>query len=328
MVDDTVITEDTPIAFKDRSLFRAAWEKARDNFGEDFTFYLPGMIRCGNRRGRYPAVSITGKSCELMCEHCRGRLLEPMIQSRVPEDLIEKCRRLKRAGAFGVLLSGGSDLKGRLPWPEYTEAVHRVKNETDFFISAHVGFPDLETCLALKKAGVEQALVDVMGDHETASQVYHLDTLQTVEDALEGISKSGLQLVPHIVAGLFYGQMRGEFQALKMVRRYNPASLVIVVLTPLKGTPMAGIDPPSPMQVGRLIASARLSLPGIPISLGCERPRDKAGLLLEKLAILGGVNRMAVWSEETVKFAKSFGLKPRFQPTCCSLAFRSDFAEM
>jgi hypothetical protein len=43
---------------------------------------------------------------------------------------------------------------------------------------------------------------------------------------------------------------------------------------------------------------------------------------------LGGVNRMAVWSEETVKFAKSFGLKPRFQPTCCSLAFRSDFAEM
>lgn len=327
MVDDTIITEDKLIPFKDEPLFRAAWEKARDNFGEDFTFYLPGMIRHGNQRGRYPAISITGKSCELMCEHCRGRLLEPMIQTRMPEDLIVKCRRLKEAGAFGVLLSGGSDRKGRLPWSKYTEAVHRVKEETDFFISAHVGFPDLETCLALKKAGIEQALVDVMGDHETASRVYHLDTLQTVEDALEFISKSGLQLVPHIVAGLFYGQMKGEFQALEMISLYNPASLVIVVLTPLRGTPMAGINPPSPMQVARLIAVARLRLPGIPISLGCERPRDREGLLLEKLAILGGANRMAVWSEETVKFAKSLGLKPLFQATCCSVAFRNDFAQ-
>ena len=328
MVDDTMITEDTPIALEDRPLFRAAWEKARDNFGEEFTFYLPGMIRYGNQRGRYPAVSVTGKSCELMCEHCRGRLLEPMIQIEAPEELVEKCRRLKRAGACGVLLSGGSDRQGRLPWPKYIRAIQRVKKDNDFFISAHIGFPDLETCQGLKNAGVQQALMDVMGDHNTASRIYHLENMKTVEHALESISESGLSLVPHIVAGLLYGQIKGEYRALDMISRYEPAALVVVVLTPLKGTPMAGVQPPSPVEVARLMATARLLMPETPIALGCERPRNKDGLFLERLALLAGATRMAVWSKETVKLAEELGLKPRFQPTCCSLAFREDFATL
>jgi hypothetical protein len=321
-----MITEDTPIASEDKKLFHAAWQKARDAFGKEFTFYLPGMIRYGNQRGRYPAVSLTGKSCELMCEHCKGRLLEPMIPIASPENLVEKGLRLKRSGAFGLLLSGGSDREGRLPWPEYTRAIQQVKKDTDFFMSAHIGFPDLESCRGLKNAGVRQALIDVMGDQNTASRVYHLESLKTVEQALESISESGLPFVPHIVAGLFYGRIQGEYRALDMIRRYEPAALVVVVLTPLKGTPMAGVKPPSPVEVARLMATARLLMPETPISLGCERPRNQDGLFLERLALLAGATRMAVWSEETVKFAQDLGLKPRFQPTCCSVPFRSDFA--
>jgi uncharacterized radical SAM superfamily protein len=321
-----VITKDTPIAFKDRALFHAAWQKARDNFGNDFTFYLPGMIRYGNQRGRYPAVSITGKSCDLMCEHCRGRLLEPMIQVESPEEFLEKGRRLKRAGALGVLLSGGSDRRGSLPWPKFTRAIQRVKKDTDFFISAHIGFPDFQTCHGLKNAGVQQALIDVMGDHNTASRIYHLESMKTVENALQSISQSGIPFVPHVVAGLFYGRIKGEYRALDMISRYEPAALVVVMLTPLKGTPMADVAPPSPVEIARLIANARLLMPETPIALGCERPRNKDGLFVERLALMAGATRMAVWSEETVKLAKELGLKPRFQPTCCSLPFRNDFA--
>jgi uncharacterized radical SAM superfamily protein len=320
-----MITKDTPIAFEDRKLFHAAWQKARDVFGNQFTFYLPGMIRYGNQRGRYPAVSITGNSCDLMCEHCRGRLLEPMIQVETPEELVEKCLRLKRADACGVLLSGGSDRRGRLPWPKFTPAIQRIKKATDFFISAHIGFPDSQTCQELKNAGLQQALVDVMGDHNTASRVYHLESMKTVENALQSISQSGIPFVPHVVAGLFYGQIKGEYQALDMISRYEPASLVVVVLTPLKGTPMAGVDLPSPVEIARLMATARLLMPETPIALGCERPRNKNGLLLERLALLAGATRMAVWSEETVRLAQELGLEPRFQPTCCSLPFRNDF---
>ena len=62
--------------------------------------------------------------------------------------------------------------------------------------------------------------------------------------------ESGLEWVPHIVAGLHYGTIRGEYEALDLIGRYNPAALVIVVITPLAGTPMANVTPPSPIEVG------------------------------------------------------------------------------
>ena len=309
----------------ERALFHAAWETARANHGNDFTFYLPGMIKYGNRRGQYPAISITGESCRLMCEHCKGRLLEPMIKISQPDELVKKCHRLYKSGSLGILLSGGSDHKGRLPWERYFDAIRKIKHETDLHISAHTGFPDQKTCRQLKDAGVNQALIDVMGDRETAIRIYHLDSLKQVLEALDSMAQSGLQLIPHIVAGLFYGKLRAEYRALEIIQRYRPSALVIVVLSALKGTPMAGVTPPSPLEIGRLIARARLLMPEIPISLGCERPRTREGWLVERLAILAGANRMAVWSEEAIKEAENLGLTPRFQATCCSLPFRSDF---
>lgn len=311
---------------EDRSLFREAWKTAREKHGRDFIFYLPGMVRYGRVRGRYPAVSITGNACQLLCEHCKGRLLDPMIQVTEPGALIEKGKRLKNAGAFGLLLSGGSDLKGRLPWHKYYEAIADLSGEYRLYLSAHTGFPDHKTCIELKKAGIKQALIDVMGDEETARRVYHLDGLKTVIETMDAISGSGLQFVPHIVAGLMYGKIRAEPEALELIRHHQPSALVIVVLTPLQGGPMAHVSPPSPLQVARLIAKARLMMPEVPISLGCERPRNKAGLELERLAVLAGANRMAVWSEEAVEVAESLGLKPRFQLTCCSLDFTDEFS--
>jgi uncharacterized radical SAM superfamily protein len=310
---------------KDELLFEQAFRETRAKHGTEITFYLPGMIRYDSLRGRYPALSLTGSQCELQCEHCKGRLLPPMIQVTEPDDLIDKALYLQKRGAHGLLLSGGSDRRGRLPWPKYGDAIRKIAEATGLFLSAHVGFPDLKTCRQLEKSGVRQALLDVMGDEETASRVYHLKGLQTVRDALESISRTGLQLAPHIVAGLHYGVMKGEEEALQMLSRYDPVVLVVVVLTALKGTPMAGIKPPSPLEIARLIAKARLLMPHLAISLGCERPRNKQGMELEKLALRAGITRMAVWSEEVIEEASRLGLSPRFQATCCSVDYADSF---
>jgi uncharacterized radical SAM superfamily protein len=246
-----------------------------------------------------------------------------MIKISQPDELVTICRRLRESASLGILLSGGSDRRGRLPWERYCGAIKKIKDETGLHVSAHAGFPDRKTCLHLRNAGVDQALIDVMGDQETATRVYHLDDLGQVLDALDSIAKNGIRLVPHIVAGLLYGNLKAEYRALEIIQQYRPEALVIVVLTPLKGTPMSHVEPPSPLEVGRLIARARLMLPDTPISLGCERPRNRQGRLMERLAILAGANRMAVWSEEAVKEAEDRGLIPRFQPTCCSLPPRS-----
>jgi uncharacterized radical SAM superfamily protein len=311
---------------EDDRLFEQAFRETRARHGKEITFYLPGMIRYENLRGRYPAVSLTGNQCELLCEHCKGRLLTPMVQVTEPDDLVHKALHFQKQGAHGLLLSGGADRLGQLPWARYGDAVRKIAETTRLYLSAHVGFPDLETCRQLKKTGLRQALLDVMGDEKTASEVYHLKGLQTVKDALECVSQSGLPLAPHIVAGLHYGVLKGEEAALQMVSRYDPSVLVVVVLTALKGTPMAGIKPPSPLEVARLIAKARLLMPYLPISLGCERPRNKQGIELEKLALRAGITRMAVWSDEVLQEASRLGLSPRFQSTCCSVDFTEAFS--
>ena len=315
------------IPHEDKELFQEAWETARSHHGFDFTFYLPGMIRYGQERGRFPAISITGDECELMCRHCMGRLLEPMIKVTEPGELVKRCTRLNQSKYFGILLSGGSDRKGSLPWEKYYSAIKTIKNKTSLFVSAHVGFPDEEACCQLKEAGVSQALIDVMGDKDTASKICNLDSLNPVLHALNYIKKADLPLIPHIVAGLYYGKIKAEYRALEIIRHHMPTSLVIVVINPLKGTPMTHVQPPLPLEVGRLIAKARLMMPHVPISLGCERPRTREGKLLEKLAIRAGANRMALWSENAIEEAKRLGLRPRFQWTCCSLDFREDFSK-
>jgi uncharacterized radical SAM superfamily protein len=284
------------------------------------------MIRIGEERGRYPAISITGDLCALQCEHCKGKLLEPMLKAEDPGRLEEMCRQFAMNGARGILLTGGSDKKGMLPWKQYEKTIKKIKDNTALFISAHTGFIDPQTAKLLKQAGVDQALIDVMGDEETATRVYHLSSLEQVHSALKGIKNSGLELVPHIVAGLYYGSIKAEHEALKIIRRYRPGALVIVVLTPLQGTPMYNISPPPPLEIGRLIARARLMMPEVPISLGCERPRNKNGYMMEKLAIRAGANRMAVWSDYAIQEVKSLDLKPQFQDTCCSLSYRPEFA--
>ena len=161
----------TILTAEDQALFDEAWRLSRKHHGQTLDMYLPGMIRYGNVRGRYPAVSITGSRCQLLCDHCRGLLLSPMVKVENPEALVKRCSAFAKNGAHGVLLTGGSDLHGQLPWKHYLPAIERIKGETDLFLSAHTGFPGYRTCRQLKTAGVKQGLIDVMGDAETATSI-------------------------------------------------------------------------------------------------------------------------------------------------------------
>lgn len=314
------------VGAEDRALFDEAWHTARSLHGRTITFYLPGMIRYDDRRGRYPAVSITGQACELQCDHCRGKLLRSMIPAEHPSVWLKKAQLLAHRGAHGILISGGADAKGCLPWRRFAPAIGRIARDTDLTLTAHVGFPDAESSRLLQEAGVRQALIDVMGDDETARRIYHLPSLERVIRSLDAVAECGPALAPHIVAGLHFGHLRGETRALEILRSYRPEALVIVVLTPLPGTPLSSVSPPSPLDIARLIARARILLPEVPLSLGCERPRNREGSIMEALAIRAGITRMAVWSEEAVLEAERLGLTPRFQTTCCSLPYSKRFS--
>jgi uncharacterized radical SAM superfamily protein len=111
----------------------------------------------------------------------------------------------------------------------------------------------------------------------------------------------------------------GERSALEILRRYPPKLLVWVVLMPLPATPMADVLPPPLEEAARLLGESRLLFPASEIALGCARPRGGYRRALERIAIDAGVNRVALYSEESVEYARSLGVEVGFLQTCCSL---------
>ena len=297
-----------------------AFNTARASLGWDITFYLPGTVKIHKLRGKYPAISITGDRCLLLCEHCKGKLLQPMWKVNTPAELKDLLIQTHKKGMNGALLTGGSDKEGRLPWESFFDTIGDVYSATHLYLTAHTGFLNNTQALGLKEAGIRQGLLDVMGSDEVAQKVYHLPSLLPVLSAIEAIKEAGLELVPHILAGLDYGKIKAEHNALLILKDFEPDGLVFVTLTPFKGTDMEHASPPDPVEVARLIATARLMFPALSISLGCERQRGNYAERIECLALLAGIDRMAVWSENTLSLALALGLKPRFQLTCCSLA--------
>jgi len=291
-----------------------SWQK----FGKQITFYHPGMFRYDGAWGRYPAISLTGKSCALQCDHCKAKLLESMILVTTPNELIEKCKRLEEAGNVGCLLTGGFRKDGTLPWDDFIPAIRNIKETTNLFISIHSGIVDVSTARKLKSAGVNQALLDVIGDEDTLKKIYHADFgLKSIETSLEALERVGIPTVPHIVVGLDHGKIKGEYRAIEIIKRYDPEALVIVSFMPLSGTPMEKFLPPSPQEIATVIATARIEIPTVPLSLGCARERGNAEI--DILAIDCGVNRIALPSEKAIERAHEYGLRITWEKSCCSV---------
>jgi hypothetical protein len=288
-------------------------------FGKKLTFYVPGMIRCDGVAGRYQAVSLTGEECALQCEHCRGELLRSMVRATTPEWLLNRCLDLAEKGNHGVLISGGCDRRGRLPWDAFLPAIREIKDRTNLLVSIHSGLTDRATARRLKEAGVDQALIDVVGDDDTYRKVCHLPFgTSEIVSTMEALAHAGLEMVPHVVCGLHFGELRGEGEALRIVSAFHIRQLVIVSVMKVRRDAMDGFRLPGAEAVAEVIAEARLMMPEVLVALGCARQRGNRRM--ETLAIDAGVNRMALPSDEAVEHARGCGLEVRYQATCCSVS--------
>lgn len=310
-----------------KGLLAEAWEVSRRHFPARLTVSAPGNKRYSaggyrNRPACFPTVSVTGRACALRCAHCGGRLLEGMVPAGSPAEFLRLIRTLRDRGAAGILVTGGCNADGEVPLAPYLEGL-RLAAELGMSVLVHTGLATRETAAGLKRAGVGQVLLDLIGDAATIREVYRLDRSPgDYRASLEALLAEGLTVVPHIVMGLHRGAIRGEYEALEWVaelRPAGPAGLVLVALSPLPGTELAACRPPDPEEAGRLLANARLRLPDLPLSLGCARPAGAARLALERYAVDAGVNAIAYPAGETLRYAAERGLALDYREECCSL---------
>lgn len=298
----------------------SAWDISRAHHGNRLTVHVPGMFMMNGNLGKYQAVSITGDRCDLSCEHCKGSLLKTMPQAPTPDGLLRFGRAAAKRGDYGFLVTGGCDRDGRLPWRDFIPVIKQLKAETGLIITVHAGQVGPDDAAALKNAGVDQALVDLIGDDTTAQEVYHLaEGTRTIRRTMESLATAGLEIVPHVIFGIHYGRERGEHVALEMLKAYPLRKYVVVVLMSAKGTPMERVEPPALETVAAFIARARHELPTLQASLGCARPRGRYRRRLDVLAFRAGINALALPSDELLEEAKARETEVVHRQTCCSL---------
>jgi len=286
--------------------------------GKVVRFYLPGMFTMFGKTGRYPGVSVTGAGCSLNCDHCGKKILETMPNCSTPESLLDYAKKAEKNNALGILVSGGSNFNGMLPWERFAPALTKIKEQTNLFLSVHCGFPTESQMILLKSAGIDQALIDIIGSDQIAQDIYHLPA-GVAKRAVRTAFESGVEIVPHILVGLNYGKYSNEENAVDVISEYKPNKVVIIALRPTKGTPMHKSIPPTPERVAEVIRYTKQYLPSSVINLGCARPVGLHKRKLDILALKEGVDGIAVPSNHTFDWATGNGFEVIEQPTCCSM---------
>ncbi len=294
-------------------------------------FYAPSFVHYKNQffcssRNSFSSISVTGSSCSLNCKHCDKKVLNTMIPTQTPQELFNVCKKLKNYGALGCLISGGCNADGAVPFNDFIDVMAQIKTELGLTLAVHTGLVDFSTAKQLKNAGVDSALIDIIGSNETINEICNLDvTVKDYEKSLRALHDSKIPFVPHVLVGLHYGKLKGEFEALKIVAKTSPSVVIIIGFMPLRGTPMENVKPPEPLDLIRTIVCARLLMPNVPVVLGCMRPKGEHRKQTDLLAVKAGVDAIAFPVKEAIQLAQSMGFELFFSSVCCSQIYEDKF---
>lgn len=285
----------------------------REKFKARINFFYPGR--------KFPAVSITNGSCQLNCSHCNKIYLSQMIPISRYKSLLDFAKSAEDKGALGALVSGGCDRDGAVPLEDFLEDIYRVKRETSLILNVHTGLLRPRIIKRLADTNIDIVSYDLPGDDEVIRNVFHLS--KSWVDYREGFRKlmsAGINyVVPHICLGLNKGEIKGEFNALRVLEEFDPELIVIIIFTPTKGTEFQYLSPPPLNSVTRILSLIRIAFPSAQLSLGCMKPRGRLKTDIELAAIQSGVNRIVIPSLETMKFVSRTNFPVKKYYGCCCL---------
>ena len=269
---------------------------------------------------QFPTVSITGNECAFNCKHCRARYLLGMLSCKDPKHLYELCKDFAAKGARGILLSGGFNSDGYVPFEPFLDVIERIKEETQLVISIHTGLPPAWLSRELGRAGVDIADFDLIGDDETIREILGSDkTVADYSRTLQTLSRHIRWVVPHICIGLHAGKVNGEYRAVDIAVDAGSKLIVFLILIPTVGTPFQDVRPPPSEEILSVIQYAGERSSSVELALGCMRPKENGRSDLEFKIIQAGVSRIVLPSEQTLRLARAAGLQVKRVNACCSL---------
>jgi biotin synthase len=214
-----------------------------------------------------------------------------------PEPLKEKARVLD--GARAAKASGSTRYCMGASWREVREG---EAFEQVLEIVSEVAKLDMEVCVTLGMVGVEQARrLKAAGatvyNHNIDSSREFYETIistRTFDDRLatiRAVREAGLEVCTGGIVGM--GEKiedRIHFLHELTLLDPPPESIPINQLVAVEGTPLAGLEPPPPMEFIRMIATARILFPKSRIRLSAGRTRMSDEM--QALAFFAGANSL------------------------------------
>ena len=227
---------------------------------------------------------------------------------------------IETEGLQGFLLSGGSNKRNEIRYSRFYPVVEKLKRDFPHLrIAIHTALTDQAGAKEMESAGVDVAMLDIIGAEETIREVYHLDRpVDDFEATVEALCATSMQISPHIVIGLHYGQILGEENALDILSRYDTKALVLVVIMPFYAKPGTFVTPQT-SDVGRIFLEARRRLPDRQVLLGCARPPGMHKRVTDAYAVMAGLDGIAFPADGAVAVADTIGRPFHQAHACCSI---------
>ncbi len=238
------------------------------------------------------------------------------MPAETPEKLLLECRKLDKKNAVGILLSGGSDNNGQmLNLTHMLEALHRIKQETNLIINIHPGLiskeigKELSVDFASLEIPSNTVIKNVFGLNATSND--YIKTYHNLRDA-------GITVIPHIC--IYSGE-----ESILLHGLDEPSTIVVIVFTPTRHTPMSAEKAPEAKVIGKTIRNIHETFPKSEISLGCMRPRSSpAREEIEREALISGISRIEMPSRKTSNYAIKLGYEIRKFDACCALPIKHE----
>jgi len=225
----------------------------------------------------------------------------------------------------GFLLSGGSNKRNEIKYDRYLPVVENLKRDFPHLkVAIHTALLDEPAAKRMESAGVDTAMMDVIGAQETIEQVYKLDRpVADFEQTLAALTSTKMEITPHIVIGLHYGKLLGEANALDIVSRYDIKALVLVVIMPFYAKP-GTFTVPTTSDVGRIFLEARTRLPNKQVLLGCARPPGMHKRVTDAYAVMAGLDGIAFPADGALATCQAIGRNYHQEHACCSIKLGAD----
>ena len=251
------------------------------------------------------SISVTGKECEQNCAHCKGHYLQHMLPISA----------IKDQNATSFLISGGCT-DGVVPIAQHVAELKTLKEGKRY--NLHVGLIEGDEVTEIAQIA-DCVSFDFVGDDETIRAVFGIE--RKVSDYVHCYKelRQKVKVMPHICIGLHGGEIRGEYQAVKLLQELGMDGLTFIIFTPTRGTPYADCLPPKIEEVVKLLQWTRQACPSIPIHLGCMRPGGRYRSEIDKWAVEIGLDTIVNPTPKAVALAKELGISILHSEECCSL---------